>query len=203
VRGERPGLQLSIASNNWRYLLMHLQSEELEFFVADTRDIAPDADLTVVPLCRQYGVFICRAGHPLLDRPQRTPRDMLAYGFASLKMPTGMQAIFRHILGLAPHERLPFTVECDNVTVLKQACLAEDLILLATDAAVVEEIAAGRLIPLSFPDLPLLYAEIGLVHLSGRTLSPAAAFVLGHFRRVAASLPKTGLYHDGVYDVPQ
>jgi DNA-binding transcriptional LysR family regulator len=57
---ERPGLRLSVNSNNWRYLLQHLYDEEIEFFVADTRAIQPAPTLTITPLCRQFSPSAAR-----------------------------------------------------------------------------------------------------------------------------------------------
>ena len=199
---ERPALRLTISSNNWRYLLQHLHDEEIEFFVADTRDIGPDANLTVTPLCRQYGTFLCRSGHPLLAQAQRQPADMLAYGFASLKLPVRFQAPFRQVFGLAPNQALPIAVECDNVGLLAAHALASDVILMATDASVAQEIEEGLLQPLHFAGLPQFFAEIGIVQLFGRSLSPAAALVRDALRTIAAQAPATALYADGAYGAP-
>jgi len=194
-----PGLHLAISSNNWRYLLLHLRAEEIEFFVADTRDIAPETSITVTPLCRQFGPFICRPGHPLLARADRQPSDLLAYGFASLMMPRATHAIFRQLLGLPMHEALPLVVECDNVRLLSTLAAEDDVILLATEASVMQEIREGRLVPLHFDNLPPLYAEIGIVQLYGRTLSPAASLVLERLRTIAAGAPSTSMFVDGQY----
>lgn len=197
VRAERPGLQLTIGSNNWRYLLQHLQAEEIEFFIADTRDIAPDPNLTVTPLCRQYGAFLCRPGHPLLAQAGRQPRDMLPYGLASLKMPAGLRAAIGRLCGLDAHERLPVALECDNVRLLADLARSENVLLLATEAAVAQDVRDGALVPLGFNHQPSLYAEIGVVQLYGRSLSPGAALVLGHLHAIASAAPATVMHGAG------
>ncbi|MES2129997.1 MAG: LysR family transcriptional regulator [Pseudomonadota bacterium] len=199
MRRSRPQLSLAVTSNNWRYLLQHLRQEEIEFFVADTRDVAPDPDITITPLCQQHGPFMCRAGHPLLSKKSAVAADMIPYGFTSLLLPKELRAMLRNIIGLAPGAALPIALECDNVTVIKQLAMEEDVILLATEAAAADEIRSGRLMPLHFKNLPPLYAQIGIVALSGRTLSPAAKLVIEQFQAVAATLPATALYRDGHY----
>jgi DNA-binding transcriptional LysR family regulator len=194
VRADRPALQLTVSSNNWRYQLQHQQAEDVEFFIADTRDIAPDPNLTVTPLCRQFGAFLCRAGHPLLAQPQRTPRDLLQYGFASLKMPVSMHVALGQLCGLDAHERLPVALECDNVRLLADLVRSEDVILMATEAAVAQDVRDGALLPLSFSQQPQLFADIGVVQLYGRSLSPGAALVLSHLRAVAAAAPATAMH---------
>ena len=204
VRAERPALQLTVGSHNWRYLLQHLLAEEIEFFVADTRDIVPEPNLAITPLCRMAGAFLCRAGHPLLAQPQAQRRlpDLASYGFASLKLPVGVQTALRRLLGMGAHERLPIVVECDNVQVLSNLACREDVILLASEAAVADEIRDGRLQPLRFDGTPPLFAEIGIVQLYGRSLSPGAALVLDRLRAIASTAFSTTMYSDGRYAGP-
>lgn len=199
MRKLRPKLSLAVTSNNWRYLLQHLLKEEIEFFVADTRDIEADPAITITPLCRQHGPFMCRRGHPLLSQPNAKPSDMLTYGFAALLLPREIKNVLRKILGLAPEAPLPIVLECDNVTVIKQLTLDDDVILTATEAAAAEEIRAGTLVPLHFKGLPPMYAEIGIVQLAGRTLSPGARLVMDNLIALAATLPATAIYRDGAY----
>ncbi len=199
LRQQRPELRLAVASNNWRYLLLHLRAEEIEFFVADTRAITPAADLTISPLCRQYGSFMCRPGHPLLAKATRQPSDLLPYGFVSLLMPDAFKLALRAVLGLAPHAPVPVLLECDNLFVLKQMVQEDDAILMSTEAGSADEVAAGTLRPLPFADMPPMYAEIGVVALAGRSLSPGAQLVLDHLRTVAMHTPATAVFHDGAY----
>ncbi|HJV03581.1 MAG TPA: LysR family transcriptional regulator [Burkholderiaceae bacterium] len=199
LRRTRPGLSLQVASNNWRNLLVNLKAEQIEFFIADTRDIAPDPDLDVTPICRQHGRFMCRAGHPLLAAPGGKPAGLLPYGFASLLLPSEMKAVFRRVLELPAHAPLPVIFECDNMHILKDMARDDDIILLATEAAVAAEIASGQLQALDFPGLPPLYAEIGAVQLAGRTLSPGAQLVLERLYGIAADAPGTTVFRDGRY----
>ncbi|MES2150254.1 MAG: LysR family transcriptional regulator [Pseudomonadota bacterium] len=199
LRRDHPGLALAISSNNFRPLLLHLRAEEIEFFVSDTRDIPAAADITITPVCRQHGPFLCRPGHPLLARPERRPSDMVAFGFASLLLPVSVKALLRQLLDLPPHAPLPIQLECSSMSVLKLMVREGDLILLATEAAAVEEIRAGHLVPLPFDGLPPMFAEIGVVELAGRTLSPGARLVLDQLRAIAADMPATTIYRDGAY----
>ena len=47
--------------------------------------------------------------------------------------------------------------------------------------------------------LPPMYAEIGIVQLSGRTLSPGARLVIEYLQGVTAALPTTDIFRDGGY----
>jgi DNA-binding transcriptional LysR family regulator len=201
VRRKSPGICFTVDTNNWRHLLLHLRAEEIEFFAADTREISPESDLVITPLCRQYGSFFCRPGHPLLGKPMYTAKDLLFYGFALISLPNASMVKLRHLLGLTPDQTLPVALKCDNLSVLKELAINDDLILGATQAAVERDLQAGRLVSLPFPEPGSLFTEIGIVHLSGRTLSPAAALVLNAIRTVASEAPATSMYEaSGFYD---
>jgi DNA-binding transcriptional LysR family regulator len=201
VRQQSPGICFTVDTNNWRYLLLHLRTEEIEFFVADTQDISHEPDLAIAPLCRQRGAFFCRPGHPLISNPTRKLKDCLSYGFALSSFPNGAQVQLRRLLELAPDQSLPVALKCDNLSVLKDLAINDDLILGATHAAVQRDLSTGALVHLPFPETESLFTEIGIVHLSGRTLSPAAMLVLHTIRAVAGETPETAMYKGaGLYD---
>lgn len=126
---------------------------------------------------------------------------MLLYGFASLSIPDTVLVRLRRLFGLTSGQPLPTVLKCDNLTVLKDLVVNDNLIMTATLAAVDSEIRGGTLVSLSFPKIPSLYTEIGIVHLNGRTLSPDATMVLSTIRAVAATAPPaTSMYKESGFD---
>lgn len=178
LRQGRPEFRVSLLVNNSQYLLTYLLEEEIEFFIADTHDVPLNDAISITPLARQSGTLICRAGHPLLARDTPQLRDLVRYGFASMKLPRSPANALRQVLGLRSGQALPIALECDDISALTQVVCNDDLILIATQAAVAREIAAGQLCPLAVSDFPPLFAEMGIVQLHGRTLSPAAQLVI-------------------------
>lgn len=178
VRQTRANLRIALQVNNFKHLLAYLHSEEIEFFIAETRDIPVDANIRITPLMRDYGCLVCRPGHPLLALAQVQLADLLPYGFASLKLPKTIDALLVRALALAPDAALPLALECDNIKVLTEVVRHGELIMLTSRAAVAAELQAGILQPLTALDTPLLFAEIGLVQLSQRSLSPAAQIII-------------------------
>lgn len=187
LRRQYPGIALRVDSNNWRYLLLHLRAEDIELFVADTREIDAQHDLVIMPLCRQPGGFFCRAQHPLLERGHYSPADLLEYGFVANSMPAPVQAGLKTFLGLSTAQPLPIALECDNFTVLKEQTLSDDLILLAPRASLVHELNAGQLRELRFGGTESLFTDIDIVYLQGRTLSPSARIVVDVLRETVAN----------------
>ncbi|MES2068725.1 MAG: LysR family transcriptional regulator [Pseudomonadota bacterium] len=185
---DHPRLCVEVEINNWEYLVQHLQDERMEFFIADVRDIAESRKLTIQRFARQYGGFFCRAGHPLLSGAIRHPSEVLAYPLASVRLPVSVKEDVMRYLELAATDELALNLICDNPGVLRYVALHSDSVLLATYAAVSAELAAGSLIALQVPNQPALFAEMGVVTLAGRTLSPAAAWLVERMRSYADQL---------------
>jgi DNA-binding transcriptional LysR family regulator len=189
LRTRFPGINNRVEVNNWKYLVEHLRAEELDFFVADIRDVPRDTDLTLRSIGQQHGRFYARAGHPLLAREDAAPPDMLAHGLASVRLPVEIKAAMRRLLGLGPGDPLPLALECDDVHLLKRVALASDTILASTDAAVREEVVSGQLQALKLRGVPSLHTEMGIVSLKGRSFSPVAGFAVNFL--VAAAAPQS------------
>ncbi len=185
LRQNFAGVSLRVEVNNWEYLAQHLRAEELDFFVADTRDLPPDQDLDIDLLARQSGGFFVRAGHPLLNKAGRLPADILDYGLASVRLPQAIRKALAQLLGLPAGAALPIALECDDVLTLKRAALESDTILAAINAAVADEIQRGLMLPLVIAGIPNMHSEVGIVSLRGRSHSPVAQFVIGRLKELA------------------
>lgn len=187
LRTRYAGINSRVEVNNWRYLVEHLRAEELDFFVADVRDVPRDVDLEISNLVQQHGHFFVRAGHPLLSKPSIQAPEMVAFGLASVRLPAEIKRLFRQLLGLSADDHLPVSVECDDVHLLKHVTLHSDTVLACSDAAVRGELKSGQLEQLQVQGLPPMYSDMGIVSLKGRSFSPMAAFAVDFLRRFSAS----------------
>ena len=187
LRSRYPGISSRVEVNNWKYLAEHLRDEDLDFFVADIRDVPRDADLTISSAGQQHGHFYVRAGHPLLRQQTLAPSAMLPYGLASVRLPLKVRSQLRQLLGLSVDDHLPIALECDDVHLLKRVTQAGDTVLASTDAAVADEVRAGTLVALNPRGVPPSYADMGIVSLKGRSFSPMAAFAVAFLQEIAAN----------------
>jgi len=179
VRREFPGVNLRVEINNWQLLVQRLREEDIEFFVADTRDLPADPLLQVRALRQEPGGFYVRAGHPLLAARKAVALDVLwPYGVASVRLPVGVRSVIARLLGLASPDALSVALQCDDVEILKKVALASNTVLAAPHAAVEDELAARSLHALTVAGLPPLYADMGVVTLRGRTPSPMAELIM-------------------------
>ncbi|WP_342118787.1 LysR family transcriptional regulator [Pseudoduganella sp. OTU4001] len=190
VRADQPGITLSVAINNSSYLLDHLRAEDLEFFMSDVRLIEAAEDLIITHECRQYGGIYCRPGHPLLERSDVTPTELLPYGMAAPTIPEVLMTQLNKLFRLPPGRDLPIVLSCDSIHTLVDVAAESDLLLLSSHAALAEAAELGRLKQLPVP-LPPVYADIATIRLRGRTLSPGAQRVLQAARAILSQLAGT------------
>ena len=178
LRREHPGVNLRVEISNWQLLLKRLLEEDIEFFVADTRDLPSHPQVQVDPLRREPGGFYVRRGHPLPRRKPVTLQQIHAHGIASVRLPDVVRALLARLLGTPASEDLKLALECDDLYLLKTVALQSDAVLGAPHSAVVRELAARTLRPLEVIGLPVVAAQMGVVRLRGRTPSPMASLIL-------------------------
>ncbi len=186
LRTRFAGINSRIEVSNWKYLLEHLRAEELDFFMADRRDVPRDADLVVTSIGRQLGGLFVRSGHPLLAVKRLKPARILPYGMASVHLPAQVRTALRQALKLGPTDALPVAVDCDDIQLLKRVTLSTDTVLACSHIGVRDEVDAGLLHPLPLGNMPPVYAEMGIVALKGRTFSPMAEFAVSYLGQLAA-----------------
>jgi DNA-binding transcriptional LysR family regulator len=186
LRREHPKVNLRVEISNWQLLVKRLLEEDIEFFVAETRDLPANPSLRIEPLRRENGGFYVRRGHPLAGRRSVTLQQVWEHGVASVRVPNGVRDALAKLLGHAGGSHLTLALECDDVEVLKAVALGCDSVLAAPHAAVAKEVASSALKPLVIVDLPVLGSAMGVVTLRGRTPSPMAELILS---RLPAEAP--------------
>jgi len=184
LRRKYPGIGLRLEINNWQLLLERLLAEDIEFFVADVRDLPVDRKIELTSLGRQPAHFFARAGHPLAGR-SCTLAQLWQFGVATTKLPSAVKALIAHSIGLPAGEDPVLAVECDDISLNRTLALSTDTVIAATDAGVREDVRAGALVQLAVEDLPAVYAEMGVVILVNRTPSPMAQRAIACIREIA------------------
>lgn len=181
VRQDRPALRLNVEVSQWEILLEHLENEQIEFFVAYPGQLAQDPRFSVTALAPRPASLYCRAGHPLLKsrRTAPSPAQVPSYPWAAVQMDKAIGAQLRTLFGMSADTELPLTLSCDNQALLRDAVLGSDTILITWAAWLQADLAKGTIVDLGARVRPAIPAQarqlgLGLVHLAGRTLSPAA-----------------------------
>ena len=181
LKHRYPGVGLKVEVSNWLWLYERLLSEDIEFFLSDVRDIPSDPRITITGLGVLPGRFYVRAGHPLLGKPRRL-EELWNFGVAATKIPTAIKRALAGLLGVPNEEAVVFSLECDDVALLRAAAITTDIVLASIDSAVRGDVRSGALVPVEIEGVLSLYSDAGVVSLANRTLSPMASHVLDHIR---------------------
>ena len=173
-----PRMRTVLEVNNSDTLMEHLLAEKLEFFIADTRTLIPNKHVKTRQLTRQFGGLYCRREHPLTKKAMLNLHDLQNASYASVYLADIFLSSMRKVFGLEPGQDLPMVTTCDNIYVLKHVVMHSDAILLCTHAAVATELKSADLVELKVDGWQAIHAEIGVVSLARRSLSPMAELVL-------------------------
>ena len=184
LRKQYPGVSLRLAMNNWELLHERLLAEDIEFFVADVRDVPADPKIEISSIGRQPAHLYARNGHPLAGR-RCTFAQVWHCGFAATRLPKPMQALLARLIGLPPGQEPALAVECDDVSLLRTLALATDTVIGAPEAWLRDDVRAGALVRLDVEDVPDVYSEMGIVTLVNRTPSPMAQRAMACVREIA------------------
>jgi DNA-binding transcriptional LysR family regulator len=187
LRRQYPGVGVRLEMSNAQLLCDRLLAEDIEFFVADVRELPSEAALQVQSLGRQPAHVFARAGHPLAGRPC-TFAQAWEHGLASGWLPAPMRALVARLVGLpAGTDPVP-SVQCDDMTLLRTVALGTDTVFASSDAWVRDDVRSGTLVQLDIEDLPEVHSEMGIVTLLNRTPSPVAQRAIGCVQEVAAAI---------------
>lgn len=180
-------VKVRVEVNNAAYLLEHLRNEELDFYLADLRNV-PDAEyLTLIPVgFLEAGCFV-RQGHPLLGQTAITGADVLGYGLASVRLHESLLQRLAPIFGLPAGSRVPLALECDDLSLLKKVAMRTDTVLVSPLAGAHEEVADQRLVRIAVAALPVLGSNLGVVALRDRSFSPLASHVVNWLQQTGSA----------------
>lgn len=188
IRTRYPGVCVRVEVNNADYLAAHLRAEELDFYLADVRNVAAAADLDVAPVARLSAGFYVRSGHPLLVGKKVRATALVPFGMASVRVPESVQVGLGALFGMKDGQRLPLAVECDDLNLLKSLALSTDTVIASTDAGTVQDVQAGRLVRLEMADIPPVFSDMAIVSLKGRSYSLMAQFAVDFVVRQAEAM---------------
>ena len=190
IRTRHPGVCVRVEVNNADNLVAHLRAEKLDFYMAEARNVATAADLSVTRVAKLSAGFYVRPGHPLLGVAKGTvsAASLLPYGIASVWVPEVVLERLGALMGLGVGQRMPLVVECDDLNLLKALAVSTDTVIACTDAGSVKDVQAKRLVRLKVADLPPMFADMAVVSLKGRSYSPIASLAVDFIVRQAKQL---------------
>ena len=191
LAGRRPRLHVSVQVQDWRGLAPKVLEARLDLAVVEIGEYADHPELEVEALPEHHGVFLCRAGHPLLKRREPGLAEVFAYPFAGTRLaPRVASFLVGHKtagrVDEASGEYVP-SIEVNTIRLMTEAVLHSDAFGLVPLLTALELGQDGRLTCLPLRP-PWLKTKYGLITLKHRTLSPAAEAFMTEVRAVEAEL---------------
>lgn len=168
---RHPGVRLQLLIDNWQQLHQRLMDDQIEIFIADSRELEGDVRLHIEPLPSHPGVLFCHPQHPLLQCQSLGVADLFDYPLAGTQLPEEVAAALRRQSG----REQPLNIECDNFMVLKQLVAYSQVLSMAPWDVVEDDVAAGRLAVLPLSGDLVQRSAYGIVSRAGHSLSPGAA----------------------------
>lgn len=143
---KNPQMRADITVADTLVLLQKLQNEKLDMMIGDARDIpyqSPALDIFSLPT--QEGRAYCRIGHPVLKKQNLTFQDLLPFRFAGSHFTNSLLDHVANTLGLEDRTSIQLAIESDNITLVRDATINSDLIMLATDQCLRTEVAVNMI----------------------------------------------------------
>jgi DNA-binding transcriptional LysR family regulator len=183
---HHPTVQVTVSRGSTELQLTQLRERQLDALVVDVRRVEAAPDLKMTQVVEMRAGFVCRQGHPLLERGTKAlPFDaLLSYPIASIELSQEVARLLVDHYGPQANPAQMTTLQCEDIASLLDVVGQTDAIYLGIVGAAREGLAQGRLVELPM-QIPLKgQARLALITLAGRTELPVMsvfrAFVQNH-----------------------
>jgi DNA-binding transcriptional LysR family regulator len=174
---NHPKLSVSLHITNWREIIRLVSERKVDLGVGELTDAVTNDAFQTELVGQHVARFFCRPGHPILGSPAVTLADLLAFPWATTRIPPRALATFPGQLGPAGYID-PFNgdfvpaMEVDVPMQFASLLSRSDVIAMGTFQIVSNELNAGILAVIPTPQLNIR-ARYGFIYLRDREISPA------------------------------
>jgi DNA-binding transcriptional LysR family regulator len=183
---HHPTVQVTVSRGSTALQLTQLRERQLDALVVDVRRVEAAPDLKMTQVVEMRAGFVCRQGHPLLERAAKGLAfdALLAYPIASIELSQEVARLLVDHYGPQANPAQMTTLQCEDIASLLDVVGQTDAIYLGIVGAARAGLAQGRLVELPM-QIPLKgQARLALITLAGRTELPVMsvfrAFVQNH-----------------------
>ena len=174
---KHPKLKVSLHVTNWREIIRLVSERKVDLGVGELTDAVTDDAFQTELVGQHVARFFCRPGHPILGRPGVTLTDLLAFPWATTRIPPRAVAAFPRHVGPAGYID-PFNgdfvpaMEIDVPMQLAGLLSRSDVIAMGTFQIVANDLNTGILVVIPTPQFNIR-ANYGFIYLRDRAISPA------------------------------
>lgn len=178
VTRDHPSIRTRVEITHWRNLLKQLEADELDFFIADIRELLSSERLLIDPMPDFRIGLYCRRNHPALAAGPVTPHDLLGYLIGTFKLPDLGVAEFTQALEFEGDPRTLFAVQCDNMLTLERVAINSDLLVLGPQRSFREAVERQTLVEVELNQPLRMTTHMGVVRMRDRMLTPGAELLI-------------------------
>jgi len=179
---QHPNIRINIEVDDWLVLHDRLRQAEFDFVLAETlvetSGLNKAQDLEAMNLLPHQGFFFCRRGHPLLKTALQSPADLLQFPLVLPTLPERGVKLFRQLFRKTGDKlqilKQITSIECSDMSVMKDTVANSNAIGMAIYGTVSEELKQKQFVPLPLR-IPGLQTNYGILKKQGLSLSPAAS----------------------------
>lgn len=175
LREVAANVQVVVESGYWDRQKQMLLDGEIDFFVADSRELQDIIEFELVQLPAEPICTYVRRGHALLRKKKPALSELQKYPFTGLtKIPQELERI------LAAYPELPAgmlsasAVASNDFGLLRASAVLTDVVFFSPPSAVRDHVARRELVRLNLPLPPQLPTHFAIVWLKSRKLSTSA-----------------------------
>ena len=186
-----PQVRLTVKGGTYEELLWLLLEEKIDIFFGDVALLSYRQDLQVDLLPNWRSGFFCAAHHPLAQKKQVHPSELLGCPLGSIKLSAWAMAELDTYLGGSIETAIHF--QTDVLADLEALAFTRNTVVFGSYPAFSSAVDSGRLQEIALNPPLQLRARFGSVSLAGRTLAPsikgAKALAQEIFARCAEQFP--------------
>lgn len=168
-------IQMTVESGYWDSQKQMLLNGEIDFLVADARELEDIVEFEIVQLPPEPICVYARAAHPLAKRKKLALADLQDAAFTGLtRLPKELERIVQMYPELPPSQPAAATVCSNDFGLLRASAMLSDLLFFAPPSAVREQVARRDLVKLNLSLPARLQTHFAIVWLKSRKLSTSA-----------------------------
>lgn len=183
-------VQVVVESGYWDSQKQMLLDGQIDFFVADARELEDITEFELTPLPAEPVCVYVRAAHPLAKRKKLGFADLQELAFTGLtRMPRELERILQDYPELPPGRAAAASIASNDFGLLRASAVLSDIVFFAPPSTVVEQLARKELVCLKL-DLPSrLQTHFAVIWRKGSRLSTSAELLKHAILECAAPDP--------------
>ncbi|WP_397475491.1 LysR family transcriptional regulator [Pusillimonas sp.] len=183
-----PQLKISTMEGAFEVQAAALRAGEIDFVLGALRSPQHCKGLSREPLLDDTMAVVCRAGHPLCERPQASLVDTLAYPWVLPHAGTPTRSLFEDLFSLRRIGPPQVSLETTDLSIIREVMLESDMLTFVSPHQFRRELLSGALQKLAL-NLPETARQVGLLRRTDDRPSPGAQLLLAEVRAIT-SLPE-------------